>query len=93
MQLISESKNTFQAVAEEWYEKFKSKWSETHAKRKWHFLEKDVFPVFGKRPIQSISAKELIALFEKIQARGAIDIAHRVKGVCGEVFRYGDRTM
>ena len=29
---------------------------------------------------------------DKIQERGAIDIGHRIKGICGEVFRYGIYT-
>ena len=91
-QLIAEAANTFQAVATEWHEKLKSKWSDDHADRKWHYLEKDVFPTLGSRPIRDITARELLTLFEKIQARGAIDVGHRIKGICGEVFRYGIHT-
>ncbi len=92
LQLLANSNNSFKAVAAEWHEKLKSKWSEAHANRKWHFLEKDVFPVFGDTPIKNITAKELLALLDKIQERGAIDIGHRIKGICGEVFRYGIYT-
>lgn len=92
LQLLADSNNSFKAVATEWHEKLKSKWSEAHANRKWHFLEKDVFPVFGDTPIKDITTKELLALLDKIQNRGAIDIGHRVKGICGEVFRYGIYT-
>jgi len=90
--LIAEATNTFQAVASEWHEKMKSKWSADHAERKWHYLEKDVFPTFGTSPIKNITARELLTLFEKIQARGATDVGHRIKGICGEVFRYGIHT-
>ena len=89
---IAEAANTFQAVASEWHEKMKSKWSADHAARKWHYLKKDVLPTFGNTPIKNITARELLTLLEKIQARGAIDIAHRVKWICGEVFRYGIYT-
>jgi hypothetical protein len=92
LQLIAEANNSFYAVASEWHERLKSKWSEAHAERKWHFLKKDVFPVFGKTPIKNITARDLLTLLEEIQRRGAIDIAHRVKGICGEVFRYGINT-
>ena len=91
-QIIAETTNTFQAVAAEWHEKLKSKWSTDYANRKWYFLEKDVFPTFGDTPIKNITPRELLTLLEKIQARGAIDVAHRVKGLCGEVFRYGIHT-
>lgn len=91
-QLIAEATNTFQAVATEWHEKMKSKWSADHAARKWYYLKKDVFPTFGNSPINNISARDLLTLLEKIQSRGAIDIGHRIKGICGEVFRYGIHT-
>lgn len=92
LQLIAETNNSFAAIAAEWHAKMKSKWSEGHAQRKWHLLEKNVFPVFGNPPIKTITARELLSLLESIQSRGAIDITHRVKGICGEVFRYGIRT-
>ena len=92
LQLKAETDNTLRAVAAEWHEKLKSKWSANHADRKWHYLEKDVFPTFGNTPINNISPRELLTLLEKIQARGAIDVAHRIKGLCGEVFRYGIYT-
>ena len=90
--LVTEANNSFQIIAAEWYEKMKGKFSESHAHRKWYYLERDVFPTFGNTPIKNITARELLALLEKIQARGAIDVAHRVKGLCGEVFRYGIHT-
>lgn len=92
LELIKEADNAFQIVAAEWYNKMKSKWSESHAKNKWHLLEKNVFPIFGKSPINSITAKELLNLLNAMQSRGAIENAHRVKGICGEVFRYGILT-
>lgn len=88
-QLIKETSNTFKAVATEWHEKFRTKWSTDHAERKLKYLEKDVFPTFGNSPINNITSRDLLTLLEKIQSRGAIDIAHRIKGICGEVFRYG----
>ena len=90
--MVADGVNTFKAVAIEWHEKLKSKWSNSHADRKWHYLEKDVFPTFGDTPIKNITPRELLTLLDKIQARGDIDVAHRVKGLCGEVFRYGIHT-
>lgn len=92
IQLITEATNTFRAVATEWFEKAKVKWSAEHADKKWHYLEKDAFSAFGDTPLKNITARELLTLLEKVQARGATNVAHRVKGVCGEVFRYGILT-
>jgi integrase len=89
LSFYEDSENSFYKVASEWFVKFKTKWTPLHADKKWSFLEKDVFPYFGDKPIKNITAKDLLILLTKIQDRGAIDIAHRIKGICGEVFRYG----
>ena len=91
-QKAEEAANTFLAVATEWHASLKDRWSSVHADRKWHYLEKDVYPVIGNMPIKEITAKQLLDLLRKITGRGAIDVAHRVKGLCGEVFRFGIQT-
>lgn len=90
--LIEESTNTFRAIAIEWFEKYKNSWTDKHAIRKWQYLEKDVFSMLGDKPIKSITPRELLTMLEKMQARGVIETAHRVKSICGEIFRYGIRT-
>lgn len=92
LQLIKEADNTFAIIAAEWYAKMKSKWSEDHAKRKGLLLEKNVFPTFGKSSINNITSKELLNLLDAMQSRGAIENAHKIKGICSEVFRYGIYT-
>jgi integrase len=52
-------------------------------------LEKNLFPYIGKRSIDEIEAFELLTAVRKIEDRGARDLAHRVLGVAGQVFRYG----
>jgi integrase len=43
----------------------------------------------GKRPISEITALELLPVLRKIEDRGHVETAHRVKQVAGQVFRYG----
>jgi len=52
-------------------------------------LERDVFPWLGRRPIGEIEAPELLACLRRVEDRGAIETAHRIKDACGQVFRYG----
>ncbi|ATD81032.1 MULTISPECIES: tyrosine-type recombinase/integrase [Desulfovibrio] len=82
VQLIAETTNTFEAIANEWFEKMRSKWTGYYAEKKWGSLKKDVFPSLGAKPIKSITPGDVRAILDSIQARGAIDIAHRVKGIC-----------
>lgn len=81
---------TFEAVAREWLSTVHEvKVSAGHAERTRIRLEQDAFPWIGRRPIAEIEAPELLQLLRKVEARGAIETAHRIKDSCGQVFRFG----
>mgnify|MGYP000274084310 CR=1 FL=1 len=84
--------NSFEAVALEWYNKQLHTWVAHHAQDVKRRLESNIFPELGRRPIGDIEAPELLAAVQKIEKRGAFDLAHRVLQVCGQVFRYGIAT-
>lgn len=86
------AKNTFEAVAQEWYQKHSVKWVESHGDRIIRRLEKDVFPFVGKRPITEISAPEILTVLQRIEKRGAIETAHRTHQNFGQIFRYAIAT-
>lgn len=67
-------------------------WSAHHAAKTFRFLERDVFPVLGARPIGEITAPELLATLRKVEARGTLETAHRVHQTCSRVFRYAVAT-
>ncbi|EHJ46925.1 integrase family protein [Solidesulfovibrio carbinoliphilus subsp. oakridgensis] len=79
---------TFEKVAREWFSKFKENWTDSHADRTIRRFEMDVFPWIGERPIRDILAPELLTTIRRIEARGAIETAHRTMQNCGQVFRY-----
>lgn len=81
---------SFEAVAREWMAtKHSGEVSEGHAERTRIRLEQDAFPWIGQRAIGDIEPPELLQVLRKVEARGAIETAHRVKDACGQVFRYG----
>lgn len=82
----------FENVGREWFAKFKPSWKENHSKRIIRRLEADVFPWIGNRPCAEISAPELLTVLRRVEERGAIESAHRVKQTCGQVFRYAIAT-
>lgn len=86
------SENTFEAVAREWYAKKLPGWAPATALKARRFLEKDVFPWLGRRPISEIGAPDLLAVLRRVESRGAIELAHRIKDYCGQVFRYAVAT-
>lgn len=80
--------NTFEAIAREWHELNKSKWSERYAEGIMTRLEAYIFPEIGSYPITEIEPPILLQTIRKIEKRPAIEIAKRQLQKCGEVFRY-----
>jgi integrase len=84
--------DTFKETALEWFEKNKSPWSSHYAIREKRNLEKDLFPYFAARRICQIEPIELLAVIRKVEARGALDVAHRVLSTSRAVWRYAVAT-
>ncbi|MDD4200596.1 MAG: tyrosine-type recombinase/integrase, partial [Eubacteriales bacterium] len=83
---------TFEVIAREWHYRFKSTWSEGHAATIMDRMERDLFPWIGKRPIAEIKAPELLAAMRRVEFRGALETAHRIRTIGGQVFRYAVAT-
>jgi len=84
--------NTFEAVAREWYENRKSRWTDNYAKNVIDRLEKDIFPHLGAYPISEIDAPFILTVIRKIENRGAVEVAKRQLQKCGEIFQYAIAT-
>jgi len=72
------SGDTLAATASDWLERGKPNWSATHYVRENRNITKDLMPYLGKRAIASIKPIELLAVIQKVEERGALDVAHRV---------------
>jgi integrase len=83
---------TFEAIAWEWYNRQLPVWAATHAATVISRLKRDVFPHVGARAIAELKATDMLHVFRKIEAREKIETAHRVKSICGQVFRYAVAT-
>ncbi len=88
----AKDENTFEVVAREWHSKYTPSWTPGHAKMILRRLELNIFPWLGGRPIADIKAPELLMALRRIESRGAVESAHRVKIICGQVFRYAVAT-
>ncbi|MGQ0430347.1 MAG: tyrosine-type recombinase/integrase [Gammaproteobacteria bacterium] len=79
---------TFEAVAREWH----ARWSAQLQGRYSHYVlkrfEEDVFPMIGAQPPSDIPASAFRDVVQKIEARGALEIARRVLQKCGQIMRY-----
>ncbi|MCE5283251.1 MAG: integrase arm-type DNA-binding domain-containing protein, partial [Deltaproteobacteria bacterium] len=91
-QAKTEETETFEVIGREWHAKFTSTWTPGHAVTIMSRLERDLFPWIGKRPINQIKAPELLAVLRRVESRGALESAHRIRTIAGQVFRYAVAT-
>ncbi|MCX5834859.1 MAG: integrase arm-type DNA-binding domain-containing protein [Deltaproteobacteria bacterium] len=91
-QAKTEKTETFEVIAREWHTKFTPTWTPGHATTIMSRLERDLFPWIGKRPINQIKAPELLAVLRRVESRGALESAHRIRTIAGQVFRYAVAT-
>lgn len=84
-QVLSED---FETVARQWFARWKTGRNERHAVYVIRRLEADVFPEIGSRPLSDLSASTFRDVVQKIERRGALDIAKRVLQTCGQIMRY-----
>jgi integrase len=85
-------KNSFEVLAREWFTKNKHIWTHGHSRTIIRRLELNIFPWLGPRPVESITPPELLIVLRRIEDRGALETAHRVQQICGQVFRYAIAT-
>jgi integrase len=83
---------TFEVIALEWHAKFSPSWTQGHAAVIMAQLKHDLFPWIGKRPVNDIKARELLAVLRRVESRGALYTAHRVRTTAGQVLRYAVAT-
>jgi hypothetical protein len=84
--------SSFEAVAREWMGKFAPTWAESTLKKTDYIMARDVFPWIGARLVGEVSAPELLTVRRRIEGRGALETAHKVREYCGQVFRYAIAT-
>lgn len=84
--------NSFEALTREWFSLNSSKFSSEHGKTIIRRLENDVFPWLGKTPVGAVTPPELLSLLKRVEGRGAIEIAHRLRGYISKVICYAIAT-
>ncbi len=80
--------DSFETIARECVAKFAGNRTPGYSEAILRRLEADIFPWLGKRPIAGIKSSEMLAALRRIEGRGAVESAHRIKQHCGQVFRY-----
>ncbi|GAC1622236.1 MAG: tyrosine-type recombinase/integrase [Nevskia sp.] len=84
--------DSFEAIAREWLAqtsaKRTAKTNDTIRTR----MEADLLPWLGQRPVAEIKAPELLATLRRVEARGSLIVAKRLRQVAGQIIRYAIAT-
>jgi len=84
--------NSFEAIAREWHERIAPTLSTSHSARNLRRLELYAFPRFGGRPIADLVPADILEALRRVEAKGTIETAHRLKSIIGQVMRYAVST-
>ena len=87
-QKVETSEHTFKLIAEQWHEKESGRWTKDHSDSVWRSLKTDAFPQIGDLPIKDIRTPDVLSVIRKVESRGALDVASRVKQRIRSVLRY-----
>lgn len=87
---VEKAANSFEVVTREWLGK--QKWVESYRCKVVAWMENDVFPWIGGRPVAELAAPDFLRVARRIEERGAIESAHRIMQNCGQVMRYAVAT-
>lgn len=79
----------FETVAREWWERFMLRGAAHYAEESWRRLDREVMPELGHRPLAKIDAPMILAILRRIEARGTLETAHKLKSHISQIMRYG----
>lgn len=82
--------NSFEVVAREWLGK--QSWVPSYSSKVIAWMDNDVFPWIGARPVSELTAPEFLRVARRVEERGAIESAHRIMQNCGQIIRYAIAT-
>lgn len=83
---------TFGAIAEEWLKARANALSPSTVDQLRRRLEVHVYPYLKRQPVDAIKSGDILKVLRRIEARGLNETAHRVRSLCGRIFRYAVST-
>lgn len=86
----NDTARTFEMVARDWHALQIARWKPIHADDVITSLERDVFPDLGSMAMAEIDKPLLLAILRKVENRGAIETARRIKQRVAAIYRYAN---
>src|SRR5208282_5020772 len=85
-------RNSFAVIADELLEKKRRDKKAAATLRKFEWFMSFALPALGSRPIDEISAREVLVVLKDVEARGIHETARKLRTAIGDVFRYAIAT-
>ena len=79
---------TFETMAREWFAYNAPRWAESTTYKAKLYLENDLIPGIGARPLKAITRPDLVELVRKVEARGTLNAAGKIRQWLHQIFRY-----
>ncbi|HEU0197640.1 MAG TPA: integrase arm-type DNA-binding domain-containing protein [Nevskiaceae bacterium] len=80
--------NTFAAMAERWFALKAQRWAPATAAKARTYLDRDLIPKLGTKPIADLRRADLLELLAGIEQRGALDVAKKCREWLSGIFRF-----
>lgn len=80
--------HSFRALANEWFEVRQAKSADSTRAKIRFYLDRDLIPTIGDRPLPDITRPELVDLLRRIEQRKAFNVAKKARGWLGQIFKY-----
>jgi integrase len=82
-------KRPFKDIALDWHAKHYRQSNDRYTKLVLSRLDRYIFPIIGKIPLENIEAPMLFNIIESIQAKGNVVTGKCINSYCSMIFRYG----
>jgi integrase len=79
---------TLSDVAKRWHSTNAPRWKPHHAADVLAGLQSEIMDRIGKTPIKDVTAMMVLSELRRLEARGAIDTAHRIRGRLSAIFAF-----
>ena len=90
--ITSTDQDSFEVVTREWFDKHVVNLAPSYSKKVRSLFERQIFPVLGAKPIAEVEPTDVLNAARHVEQTGAIETAHRLIQICGQVFRYAIAT-
>ncbi|MEO4012276.1 tyrosine-type recombinase/integrase [Pseudomonas rossensis] len=80
---------TFETLAREWFAYNAPRWADSTIYKAKLYLENDLIPGIGSRQLKTITRPDLVELVRKVEARGTLNAAGKIRQWLHQIFRYG----